>query len=41
MVISLVQLAQRQAEAGNTASQQLADVLQQLGDCGLGVPPVP
>jgi hypothetical protein len=36
-----VQLAQQQAQAADAASQQLADVLQQLGDCGLGVPPAP
>jgi hypothetical protein len=40
-VISLVQLAQQQAQDGNTASQRLMDVLQQFADCGLGVPPTP
>jgi hypothetical protein len=40
-VISLVQLAQQQAQTGDTAAQQLADVLQQLGDCGPGLPPAP
>jgi hypothetical protein len=40
-VVSLVQLAQQQAEDGATVSQHLMDVLQQLGDCGLGVPPAP
>jgi hypothetical protein len=40
-VISLVQLAQLQAQAGNTAVLRLQDVIMQLGDCGLGAPPAP
>jgi sugar lactone lactonase YvrE len=33
-VISLLELAQQQAQTGDMDSQQLADALQQLGDCG-------
>jgi len=40
-VTSLVQLAQQQVQDSDVASQQLADVLQQLGDCGLGAPATP
>jgi hypothetical protein len=40
-VISLVQLAQQQAQASDVAVQQLQSDLEQLSDCGLGVPPAP
>ncbi len=40
-VTSLVQLAQQQVQDSTVASQHLADVLQQFGDCGLGTPPTP
>jgi hypothetical protein len=40
-VISLVQLAQQQAQAGDVAVQQFQSDLEQLSDCGLGVPPAP
>jgi len=40
-VTSLVQLAQQQAQAADTATQQLQSDLQELGDCGLGVPSAP